>query len=227
MEFSNIPPFRVTDFSKIPEAYAWLKEQPGDFTIMEYPKNFNLAEGELFQRLHGKKLANWYSTSSYYQMWPAVEDLDNPESYEILVSLGVKYLVLHRTLPFDIPNPVDELWWARAYKEPIKYDNLPGEAFLTRSFPGEDVLENRADPALYRLAAITKLTNGKNKIEVVGPRWDLTAAGKLFLVNLTEATVAVAVDNGVETQVLSLSPGKTVVKYLPGAYNLKIAFSDL
>lgn len=222
LEFANLPPFRVTDFSNIPDAYVWLKEQPGDFSIMEYPKNFNLVEGELFQRDHGKKMSNWYSTSPYYQMWPAVEDIYNPESYEILSALGVKYAVLHKSLLFNIPNPVDELWWARAYKDPIKYDKLPGNARLVESFSGEDVLEITLDQGLYRLAVITKLGTGQNKIEIINNQWNPEKHGKLFIFNLTGETVQAGLDDGAKQRSLTLIPGKTVVKYEPGNYDLKI-----
>ncbi len=222
LEFTNIPPFRVTDFSKIPEAYAWLKDQPGDFSIMEYPKNFNLAEGELFQRAHGKKMASWYSTSPYYQIWTEVEDIYNSESYEILSALGVKYAVLHKVLLFPTPNPVDELWWARAYRNPIKYDQLPGNTSLVKSFFGEDVLEIKSDSGLYRLAVITNLTNGKNKIEIINNLWNPEKPGKLFIFNLTDGEVSAGLSDGKVENLLTLPKGKTIIKYEPGNYDLRI-----
>ena len=36
-EFWNWPPYKVIDVSKVPPVYYWLKEQPGDFVIAEYP----------------------------------------------------------------------------------------------------------------------------------------------------------------------------------------------
>ena len=85
-EFLNIPPFRSTDISQTPAAYQWLKEQPEDFIIAEYPKAYDESEAMFFQRIHQKRLAT---------VTEELADIYQVEAVGKLKDLGVKYVVVH------------------------------------------------------------------------------------------------------------------------------------
>lgn len=112
-ELLNFPPFHNTDFSQIPEVYQWLKSQPGDFVIAEYPRDNdtsfgcedvtepvvrNYGYGKFFQRVHGKKL---------FESEDKLSNLTNPEVPKLLSSFGVKYVVVHTGEIFAMENPLD------------------------------------------------------------------------------------------------------------------------
>ncbi len=86
VEFTNIPPFRYTDISQTPAVYQWLAEQPGDFVIAEYPKDYSEAEAMFFQRIHQKRLVT---------VTEELADIYKAETVEKLKDLGVKYVVVH------------------------------------------------------------------------------------------------------------------------------------
>ncbi len=113
LESLNFPPFHSTDFSKIPEVYQWLKSQPGDFIIAEYPRDNDVSfdckditepvirnydYGKFFQRIHGKKL---------FESEDKLLDLTNPETPKTLSSFGVRYVVVHTGEIFEMGNPLD------------------------------------------------------------------------------------------------------------------------
>lgn len=85
-DFTNIPPFRVTTFEQTPSSYQWLKSQPGDFIIAEYPRPYSEAEAMFFQRIHEKRMIS------------VTKDLANlyqPQTISTLKDLGVKYVLVH------------------------------------------------------------------------------------------------------------------------------------
>jgi hypothetical protein len=85
----------------IPPTYKWLRQQPGDFSIMELPLRSNIgwdAVAMYFSLFHQKKLVNGYSgfipPSTVYirqvlHIFPSVAGID------ILRALGVKYVIFH------------------------------------------------------------------------------------------------------------------------------------
>lgn len=104
-EFINIPPARVTDITKpLPPAYSWLKDQPGDFIIAEYPmakgspgealSNYNYLFGQTF---HHKRLVNGLvSTAAVPRGFSEkIFLVDDPGTPAVLASLGVTYVLLH------------------------------------------------------------------------------------------------------------------------------------
>lgn len=150
-EVLNFPPFHSTDFSKISEVYQWLKEQPGDFIIAEYPRDndtsFNcekIAEpvirnysyGKFFQRIHGKRLFE----SDYLDngIGEKLSDLTNPETSGILSSFGVKYVVVHTEEIFELENPLDSCHGLAIMPSPS--DDVAGLK-LVKEFPQAVVYE--------------------------------------------------------------------------------------
>lgn len=100
LEFTNVPPFRVTGISKAPPVYRWLAEQPGDFIIAEYPL-WRFDQGEhneylFYQRIHGKRLFNGADAGTRAdQIRQEIEDISRPEAPGTLSYLKVKYVIVH------------------------------------------------------------------------------------------------------------------------------------
>lgn len=57
-EFWNWPPYRVIDISKVPDAYYWLKAQPPDIVIAEYPLDIDSPNEmyKFYQTVHEKRM---------------------------------------------------------------------------------------------------------------------------------------------------------------------------
>ena len=100
-----LPPFNV-DLTP-PPVYQWLKEQPGDFIIIEFPPRSDHS-GLLYQRVHGKRLFNPAMESPFDVLYA---DDDQVSSQALLLRefrerpdkvsrLGVKYLIAHEGDPF-------------------------------------------------------------------------------------------------------------------------------
>ena len=145
-EFLNFPPARVTKYSEVPPAYQWLAEQSGSFIIVEYPKEVNIAEIQMYQRYHLKSFLNFHDLSPNYKVWDSVKDIYDENTPANLAKLGVKYALLHKKPLFEEPNPVDDLWWTRAYQNPIDYDKIPAGFRLVQKFEKMDILEITAPP---------------------------------------------------------------------------------
>lgn len=97
-EFWNYPPFKVIDVSKVPEVYYWLKRQPGDFAIAEYPLDAD-SPSELykfFQTAHEKKIINGTIPGTYpNKVAQTIRKLSKPDTTGVLKWMGVKYAVVH------------------------------------------------------------------------------------------------------------------------------------
>jgi hypothetical protein len=98
-EFWNYPPFKVIDVSRFPEAYHWLKAQPRDFTIAEYPLDI---EGpsetyRFYQTKHAKKMINFFAPGTHpHNIALTIVKLSEPHTAGVLKWLGVKYVFVHR-----------------------------------------------------------------------------------------------------------------------------------
>lgn len=143
LEFANVPPSKVIDL-KEPKSFEYVGQQPGDFSFIVYPKEFNVAELLGFQSQFKKGFLNFHSQSEYYKLWSYLEDYRNPRTYSILSSLGVKYVVFQKKLIFDKSNPVDDLWYTRALKNPL--GQLPGGVILEKDFDDSSVYRVTANP---------------------------------------------------------------------------------
>ena len=105
-EFTNMPPTRVTDLTKFPEVYAWLKQQPGDLIIAEYPM-INQTPGEAwtnynylyYQTKHEKRLVNGASLGTKaFEIKKKILKVEDKATPGILKTLGTKYVILHTDL---------------------------------------------------------------------------------------------------------------------------------
>lgn len=103
-EFTNIPPFHVTDISKPPLVYQWIKEQKGDFAIVEYPLGESVGPGEsaipndylFYQRVHQKKMINGAQIGTYaYKVKQKISKIMAPQIPGILSWLGARYVIVH------------------------------------------------------------------------------------------------------------------------------------
>jgi hypothetical protein len=116
-EFTNIPPFRVTDISKVPSVYKWLGEQNGDFIVAEYPiamtspgEAFENYDYLFYQTKHQKRLLNGaVAGTEAFEIRKKILKINDPETINILKRLGVKYVILHTDLykEGDYGNAVD------------------------------------------------------------------------------------------------------------------------
>lgn len=111
-EFVNFPPYPITRTDEVPQIYRWLREQPGEHIIVEYP----LAEWDTFthykylfwQRYHQKPILNGVRPGTAgYKEFKKVQ-LFNQESTEIMAKLGVKFAIIHQE-NFDYKKPGETL----------------------------------------------------------------------------------------------------------------------
>jgi len=98
-EFWNYPPLKVIDVSRVPAAYYWIKGQPGDFTIAEYPLDIE-GPNELykfFQTIHQKKIINGTTPGTYaHQVAQSATRLSEHTTTGLLRQMGVKFVLVHR-----------------------------------------------------------------------------------------------------------------------------------
>lgn len=98
-EFWNWPPYKVIDLSKVPAVYYWLKEQPKEIVIAEYPLDYD-SPNELykfFQTVHERKIINGTIPGTYAnKVAQEIRRLSKPKTASILKWMGVKYVVVHK-----------------------------------------------------------------------------------------------------------------------------------
>ena len=136
----NFPPFPVMDVSRVPQVYQWVKEQPGDILIAEYPRDssvndlgggcpswldksvtrdWNGAYENFYRVFHNKRVFDFSRLEGRERA--AVADLSQPFSYDLLQEKGVAFVVLHtrepligiHPWPYPQENPLDECWRRR------------------------------------------------------------------------------------------------------------------
>jgi len=133
-EFANFGRTKISDISKPPDTYKWLKEQTGRVNIIEYPRTFDVATSLLYQRYHQKGIfslsGSFAPTSSYTPIWDLIE---NPTSYDtakVLSALGLDYALIHVKTPFNMINPFDEVGLSQIVEEgrwvPLKGNGISG-----------------------------------------------------------------------------------------------------
>jgi len=106
LEFTNVPPSRVADLTNIPEVYQWLRYQPAEVVVVEYPMAI-AASGEaqenydymFYQTIHEKRLVNGAAQGTKgFDVKKKIAKIDAPETPDILRSLGTKIIVFHSGL---------------------------------------------------------------------------------------------------------------------------------
>lgn len=98
-EFWNYPPFKVIDLSSVPQVYYWLKDEPGDFLIAEYPLDVDGANEtyKFFQTRHEKKIINGSAPGTYANSLARdIKRLSDAGTAGILKWMGVKYILVHK-----------------------------------------------------------------------------------------------------------------------------------
>ena len=104
-EFLNFPPFKVIDLTKYPKVYNWLKEQPDEMVIAEYPldvKGPSKGPSEhykFYQTIHHKKIINGVIEGTHpHKILQTIMYLSKNDSPKVLKWLGVKYVLVHKEL---------------------------------------------------------------------------------------------------------------------------------
>jgi hypothetical protein len=131
-EFWSYPPFKVIDFSSVPSVYYWLKEQPSDLVIAEYPLDQDDPNEmyRIYQTTHEKRMINFTIRGTYANKFAhTIVKLSDPATAQALKWMGVKYVLVHsdRYLKTELVEDMEEL-------RKIPYN--PGIRFIKR-FPAE------------------------------------------------------------------------------------------
>jgi len=106
-EFTNFPP--VHNFSaKLPVAYRWLAQQPGNFSYLEYPTRVDYTD-KLYQFAHRKKILNPYHQTSA-EVNNLLESIGEPDFSACFKSLGGRYIFFHRSQEKTEKQRVVESW---------------------------------------------------------------------------------------------------------------------
>jgi hypothetical protein len=98
-EFWNYPPFKVINVSKVPGVYYWLKGQPEDLVIAEYPLDITGPSEmyKFYQTKHEKKMINATVPGTYaHRISETITKLSNPHTAGVLKWMGVKYVLVHK-----------------------------------------------------------------------------------------------------------------------------------
>lgn len=97
-EFWNYPPYKVIDVAQFPAVYDWLKEQPGDFIVAEYPLDAGSPNEmyKFYQTRHEKKIINGTLPGTYANgVAGTITKLSDFSTAGVLKWLGVKYILVH------------------------------------------------------------------------------------------------------------------------------------
>lgn len=110
-EFWNWPPYKVIDISRAPAVYYWLREQPKEVVIAEYPMDADSPNEmyKFYQITHEKRMINGSLPGT-----PANDNarklrrLSEEDTTAQLRPLGVKYVLVHRQGYFETGLTEDE-----------------------------------------------------------------------------------------------------------------------
>lgn len=99
-----LPSFNVD--LKPPEVYRWLKEQPGDFIVLEFPPRSDHTD-VLYQRFHQKRLFDPVVENSQDILYASEKQISHQalllrgvrEDPSAVAELGVKYIIFHENDP--------------------------------------------------------------------------------------------------------------------------------
>lgn len=113
-EFWNWPPYKVIGVSIVPTVYSWIKEQPGDFAIAEYPLDVNGPNemSKFYQTKHEKKIINGTIPGTYAnKVAKTITKLSDLHIVRVLKWMGVKYVLVHRQdyLETELIEEIEEL----------------------------------------------------------------------------------------------------------------------
>jgi hypothetical protein len=136
-EFWNYPPYKVIDLNRVPQVYYWLKQQPGDFVIAEYPlDSYSPNENyKFFQTKHYKKIINGTIPGTYaHKVAQAITRLSSKGTTQVLKWMGVRYVLVHHDgyLETELAEDREELDKIAVNKE-LKF---------IKSFPSQECPQN-------------------------------------------------------------------------------------
>ena len=84
-EFFNFPPSRITDITKVEKVYLWLKKQPNDIVIAEYPVDVDVRPYLFNQRVHQKAMINGSAAGTYaFEVREKIIDVEAEKTAGIL-----------------------------------------------------------------------------------------------------------------------------------------------
>ena len=132
-EFWNWPPYKVIDISMVPGAYYWVKDEPGNIVIAEYPMDADSPNEmyKFYQTTHEKKIINGTIPGTYAnKVAQTIRSLSDRDTPGILKWMGIKYALVHREdyLKTGLVAEIEELG---------RIPDNPGIKFI-RSFPAEE-----------------------------------------------------------------------------------------
>lgn len=109
-EFLVVPPARNLDLSPVPAVYTWLKEQPGDFAVVEYPFVRAIEERQqkyaFYQRVHRKPLVNGGDEGTLSDaLRKQSQHVQDSAMWSLLAHLGTKYAIVHENAENFQNNP--------------------------------------------------------------------------------------------------------------------------
>ncbi len=179
LEFANFPPFHVAQVDAVAPVYRWLKNQPGNPIVAEYPLvplgNPLQYDYEFPQRYHLKRIINgaWPGTKAE-SFRRVVEDVSKPATPAILLRLDVHYVIVH---------------WDKYGKE--KPQNVaPGLKLVRRFGAATSVYEIRTRPAELIMLPLTGF--GDMEKQTDGSIWRWTGdKATLEFTNYTKETKTV------------------------------------
>lgn len=132
-EFWNYPPYKVIDVSRVPLVYYWLKEQPENFVIAEYPLDI-VGPSEMYkfyQTKHEKKIINATIPGTYaHKVAKTITKLSESNTAEVLKWMGVRYVLVHKE-DYVSTGLIED------YEELNKIPQNPGLKFV-KNFPPQE-----------------------------------------------------------------------------------------
>lgn len=97
-EFWCWPPYKVLDVSLFPAVYSWLKDQPDDTIIAEYPLDAVSTNEmyKLFQTKHEKKMINGTTPGTPANIFAkTITKLSDSKTAGVIKGMGVKFAIVH------------------------------------------------------------------------------------------------------------------------------------
>ncbi len=171
-EFMNFPPFKITDANNVSEAYKWLKMQPEDVVIAEYPVDADERWYLFYQRIHEKRMINYFAPGTKsFEIKKKISDIEQVYVPGILKFLGVNYVLIHKDKYLgyeggEILGKIPDLSTQKGMS-------------LVKSFPDIDIYSISAKPVDPDGVEIKKVKSEKSQYvaKVLLPRVDKMPVG--------------------------------------------------
>lgn len=149
-EYWSIPPNYAHSIDPPPVVYQWLAKEPGDFIIAEYPM-MKSDEASFYtylfwQRIHRKRMVNGASPDNQkaWDFYQRVNDLSDPETPQLLKSVGVKYIIVHKQMfrEGDIPESLKRYYPSDVSARQYNDGKTPVNVLLPKPFKvyGDDIV---------------------------------------------------------------------------------------